>query len=789
MGGSAALIGLLAYAGWAFDIVFLQGIRRDFVTMKPNTAVGILMLGTSVVILGLGQSRRFARISASILSLLTAAIGALSLAEYIFAADFGIDQLLFREHPVAIETWSPGRMALITSVCFLIVGVALHMIAAEYRRIKRLPDFFLSATALIALFVLLGYAFDERALRNLNMYGAMALHTAAAFLLICLGSFALRPSEGIVASVFTSAPGGMMLRWVLPAAVTVPILVGWLRWTGEKQGLYGTGVGVALSVVITILLLTILVLLGAAKINRSQDRIDLIEKSARENDERLRTLLNASRMSAYMFDRQGRFVFTNRHTDDLYQSVTGALIGKTLYDLYPAPQADIYHANNERVWNSGAMVEIEETAQISAGTKTYLSHKFPVCDENGEMIALGGISYDITELKNAESEINRFFQLSINLLCIANLDGYFVKLNPMWEQTLGFSNDELTAKPFIEFVHPEDREKTLAEVQKLASGVKVISFENRYLCKDGSYKTLLWNSASAVEYGLIYATAVDITERKQAEADILKLNADLSRQSTALQAANKEIEAFSYSVSHDLRAPLRSIDGFSQALLEDYRDRLDETGRDYLRRVRSAAQRMAQLIDDMLQLSRITRIEPNPEHVNLSAVAGAVIADCRRKSPDRAVEVTIQDGLEVDGDPRLLRVVLENLLGNAWKYTSKKAAAHIEFGSRTDAGDATFFVRDNGAGFDMAYADKLFGAFQRLHSVEEFEGTGIGLATVKRIIHRHGGEVWAEGAVDAGATFYFTLKPTTIVGENDERQDHSAGRGQSGRRAVDAACS
>ena len=236
-----------------------------------------------------------------------------------------------------------------------------------------------------------------------------------------------------------------------------------------------------------------------------------------------------------------------------------------------------------------------------------------------------------------------------------------------------------------------------------------------------------------------------------------ELEQRVAERTAELAAVNKELEAFAYSVSHDLRAPLRSMDGFSQALLEDYGDVLDETGRDYLRRVRNASQRMGQLIDDLLTLSRVTRREMHFTRVDLTALARSVARELREMEPERKVEVVIQDGLLARGDPRLMTIVLENLLNNAWKFTGKREEARIEFGSTLVDGGEAYYVRDNGAGFDMAYADKLFGAFQRLHRATEFPGTGVGLATVQRIIHRHGGRVWAEGAVGQGATFYFTL--------------------------------
>jgi signal transduction histidine kinase len=224
-----------------------------------------------------------------------------------------------------------------------------------------------------------------------------------------------------------------------------------------------------------------------------------------------------------------------------------------------------------------------------------------------------------------------------------------------------------------------------------------------------------------------------------------------------LEAKNEELDSFSYSVAHDLRAPLRSLDGFSLALLEDYADQLDEEGRRYLLFIRESAQKMAGLIDDLLALSRVTRSEFERRRVDLTEIANSIAERLRQSQPERQVAVAVAEGLVADGDRQLLGVLMDNLLGNAWKYTARRARAHIEVGSTVNGGEEVFHVRDNGAGFDMAYANKLFGVFQRLHSARDFEGTGIGLATVQRIVRRHGGKVWADGKVDEGATFYFSL--------------------------------
>jgi signal transduction histidine kinase len=236
-----------------------------------------------------------------------------------------------------------------------------------------------------------------------------------------------------------------------------------------------------------------------------------------------------------------------------------------------------------------------------------------------------------------------------------------------------------------------------------------------------------------------------------------KLEQRIQERTAQLEAANKELEAFSYSVSHDLRAPLRAINGFSEALLEDYYEKLDNEGKDYLRRVSAASQQMAQLIDDLLNLSRVTRYEMRTEKVNLSELAKKIAGELQATEPGRQAELIITDGLVVNGDMHLLRIMLRNLLENAFKFTGKQNYTKIEFGVIQLDSERAFFVRDNGAGFDMAYGDKLYGAFHRLHTQGEFQGTGIGLAIVKRIVQRHGGHVWAEGKVGKGATFYFTL--------------------------------
>jgi PAS domain S-box-containing protein len=374
---------------------------------------------------------------------------------------------------------------------------------------------------------------------------------------------------------------------------------------------------------------------------------------------------------------------------------------------------------------------------------------------------------EMTVRQRTQRDLDRFFTLTSDMFCIAGFDGYFKRVNPAWEKTFGYTSEELLAKPFEEFLHPDDLEKTRREFARQQHGHGVINFENRYRCKDGSYRWLLWSAHALVDEQIIYASARDLTERKQIEEHVLKLNGELKQRADLLEVANKELESFSYSVSHDLRAPLRHIHGLVELLQKSLVLNGDESSRRYLNIISKAAQEMGRLIDDLLAFSRTGRAEMHPVKIDMREMIDQIIQDRVLECNGRRVTWEIKPLSTVAGDPSLLRLVWTNLLDNALKYTRPRPEAKIEIGQIAGDGNGSaeretvFYVRDNGVGFDMQYASKLFGVFQRLHRAEDFEGTGIGLANVQRIVHRHGGRVWAEGQVDSGATFYFSL-PLTV---------------------------
>ncbi|TAF07380.1 MAG: PAS domain S-box protein [Nostocales cyanobacterium] len=400
-------------------------------------------------------------------------------------------------------------------------------------------------------------------------------------------------------------------------------------------------------------------------------------------------------------------------------------------------------------------------------------------DEQGKPLRMLGSIADITERKQTEQALReseaKFREIAENIREVFHINSadlsQMLYISPCYEEIWGRSCESVYQKPdsWSESMHPDDRARVFAACECLIQG-QPLQEEYRIIRPEGDIR---WVSARVFpvysQSGQILrhvGIAADITKRKQAELEIKRLNEELEervQQRTAqITSANKELEAFSYSVSHDLRAPLRGIDGFSKTLLERYTDKLDERGKHYLTRIRAGTQRMGELIDDLLQLSRVTRLEMRLTQVNLSAMAQQIAQHLSESEPERRVEWLISPNLIVQGDSQLLRIVMENLLNNAWKFTSKKTQATIELTSMKSESEKrdhlTYMIRDNGVGFDQTYVNKLFQAFQRLHSVEEFPGTGIGLATVQRIISRHGGDVWANAVVEEGATFYFTVQ-------------------------------
>jgi len=361
-------------------------------------------------------------------------------------------------------------------------------------------------------------------------------------------------------------------------------------------------------------------------------------------------------------------------------------------------------------------------------------------------------------IKESETKYRSLIETTDTGFAIIDVEGKVLDANNEYVRLSGHNIfQQIIGRNITEWTAEHDRARNAEEVGLCLKHGFVRDLEIDYVDKDGRFTPVEINATVVETMGgtVIMTLCRDITERKKAEDEIRQLNESLEQR---VRERTTELEAFSYSVSHDLRAPLRAIDGFSQALLEDYENKLDAQGKDYLTRIRTSTLLMAELIEDLLKLSRITKTDMDIMPVNLTRMAQSIIDELQKTHPQRIVNIKIASPLEDSADPRLIRIVLENLLGNAWKFTGKKSIAEIEFGSTTKDNKKVYFIRDNGAGFDMEYAERIFAPFQRLHNSEEYPGTGIGLATVRRIINRHEGTVRAEGLPGEGATFYFTLQ-------------------------------
>ncbi len=503
------------------------------------------------------------------------------------------------------------------------------------------------------------------------------------------------------------------------------------------------------------------------------------QEALRASEERLATTLYSIGDGVIATDASGRIEHLNRAAEQLTGTVLANAVGKRL--------ADVFHVADERtrtpardpyalVLRDGVMTQEGGDSLLLANDgaeRSIASNASPIRDASGSLSGMVLVFRDTTRQRadrRAADRATRFLDSIVehipDMIFVKEArELRFERLNRAGELLLGLSRDALIGKNDYDLFPKEQADFFQAKDREtLAQGVVIDVSEEPIETQNGrrwlhTKKVPLMDDEGAPRF--LLGISEDITERK-ATAEALRAAV------TAAESANRELEAFSYSVAHDLRAPLRSIDGFSQALLEDYSDKIDETGRKHLQRVRAATQRMGELIDGLLGLARLARADLRVEPVDLSALATAAVEELRQQNPRRDVEVQITQSLGAHGDPRILRVVVDNLLGNAFKFTANSPRASIQFGVRAGAGAPVYFVKDDGVGFDPRYADKLFGAFQRLHDAREFPGTGIGLATVQRAVRRHGGRVWAEGETGRGATFFFTLSDAGAVARAGE---------------------
>lgn len=628
-------IAVLVFIGWAFEIPAFRTVLPGLVGMNPLTATCFILAGISLGIRCAAPAgwRWFGALLAWSILL----VGTIRLAGYFFDLDVAIDRLLFSQKLEGVDVFPRNRMAPNTALGFIFSGAALIFSFPPVGQWDRTREGFGAAVILVSLLVLIGYVFGVSSLYGVRFFIPMALHTACSFLLLGVGILFVRPDHGFMAEITSVAEGGAAARILLPFAIGVPMLFGWLRILGVRDGWFSVELGLALVAVMSILVMVGVTVWMASMLNRQGEARRQTERALRESEERYHVLFDS--------------------IDE------GFCIFEMMFDDHEKP----------------------------------VDYRFLQVNPSFEKQ---------TGLKDAQGK--RVREL------IPQLEGYWFDI---------YGKIALTGQP--------------------------ARFENR------AEQLHRWYDVYAFRIGEPEARQVavlfnDITGRKQAEEA-------MRQKSLELEHANKELEAFSYSISHDLRAPLRAIEGFSNILEEDFVKDLNDEAKRLFGVIRANSRQMSQLIDDLLAFSRLGRKELEKTRLDMPGMVRSVIESQRSAQPERGVEVDIGELPGASGDAVTLQQVWVNLVSNAFKFTKRVERPRIEIRGWTQGQELIYSVRDNGAGFDMAYANKLFGVFQRLHRSDEFEGTGVGLAIVQRVIHRHGGRVWAAAKLNEGATFFFSL--------------------------------
>lgn len=773
-----AVTAALVLLGWVLGIETFKRIAPQWVAMSPTTALLFLLSAAALWLQrrppGVPGVSSAARRTAQVLATLVALAGTAKLAGHLGVRVPTVDQWLFSlqmvlggERGIAREAMAPSSAA-----AFVFIGGALALLDRGLAPGRRPAEWLAVVAALIALLALLGYAF-----RLDSMYGdiegiPMALHTAVLLVLLAAGVFSARAWLGIAALFEGAWPASRLARRLLAGSVAIIAGVGWLRLEGERAGLYGSGMGVTLYTVAMIALFSLLVAGSAWGLHRADAERRRAEAERERALARNRLIVDNSPDVICTIDSEGRFVDVSPAAMQLWGYAPEELAGRAYADLvHPddaakteavanailagRPAADF---SNRYLRKDGGTIEIDWSA---------------IWSEPDQLMFC--VARDATRrrqaeelLREREAQTRAIIDTASDAFVAIDRFGMVIEWNACAERTFGWSRGEALGRRLSETIVPPQYRTAHDRGMDhyLATGEGPVlnkPVELSALHRDGHefpVELTIWPVVSG-QSTTFNAFVRDISKRRQAEDAIRALNAELQAQAAELRQTNRELEGFSYTISHDLRAPLRHIDGYARMLQEDAADALDGDSRRYLDEIGAAARRMGALIDDLLAFSRLGRKPLERVTLDMHQLVERVAEEC-----GGAGKVEVGSLPEAQADPVLMRQVWVNLVSNALKYSAPRGEdARVEIDGRRVGGRVEYRIRDNGVGFDMRYADKLFGVFQRLHSPEEFEGTGVGLAIVQQIVARHGGSIHADAKPGAGATFTFGLPVAEQAGE------------------------
>ncbi len=744
------LAGSLVLLGWAFDLVWLKSVIPGAETMKVNTALCFVLLGGALW-------RQLLALRTVWALLLVIALAAGGLLQNILSVNFGIDELIVRD---PLSTTTPGRMApataigLIGSACALLLAARRPAVAVGLALVP-------GAVGLVAL---LGYLFSTQALYGVRPFSSVAFPTAVLLLLFATALLGHLSRHGFMQELSGNPLGARTARWMFFWSASLLLPLAALRLAGERLGLYGLEFGLALMLLIAGAVMTTVIWFAARTINRDEARLLLAQ-----------SVFDQMAEAIAVTDAQTNIIAVNPGFTRITGYSAEDALGKNPRFLQSGRQSPAFYQSMWRTllehgyWRG----EIDNKRKSGEIYPELLSIK-ALRDATGAVTHYVGVFSDLSE-RLAEERRLKILTHELDLALEVGAIGTWhwqpasktLEADSRLCSMLGLAPGSAPEKleDWLQRVASRDREKLSAMLMHLAARPQSLEIEIKIRRPDGQERILsLRGNGEEEGEGSVILVSRDITEQRAIEEEILRLNTSLERQvetrTAELRATMRELEAFSYTVAHDLRTPLRSLEGFSQVLLLKHGDTLDTEARDYLERIRAAGQRMNLLIEDILQLARLSRSVVQFRPVDLTALAKELAEELQRSEPQRQVSINIEPGLAAEADATLARIVLGNLLSNAWKYTGRRAAARIEVAAEAlPDGHKVYLVRDNGAGFEMEFAGNLFKPFHRLHREDEFPGTGVGLAAVARAVERMGGKVWAEGAVGEGATFRFTLDP------------------------------
>jgi PAS domain S-box-containing protein len=782
-GIAVSALGAAVLAGWTLDIAVLKSLSAGLASMKPNTAFSFLLAGGALQILSTGPSSTHMRLLSLVCAFAVSLIGILTLSQYLFVWNLDIDQLLFSEAPGAVGTSAPGRMAPGSAVCCFLLGTSLLVL--DIRRCYPVAQLLTLFAALVALTALIGYVYGVESLYGVGSTTQMALHSSLGFLLLSSGILLTRQDHGLFVIVTSDAAGGVMARRLLPAAIVIPLAVGWLAVLGQHAGFHGPEFSVFLVVIWSALSFSALTWWNSGALYRLDAERQRAEEELKKGQAKLAEAQRIARVGSWEWDVPANHV---TWSDEMYLN-----FGLAPGQFTPTLQGFLELVHPEDRERCGQTIELS----LRTGEPFGFDHRIIRADgsvgalhtqgtvhrnDEGAVVAITGTGQDVTDrtrieqaLRQSESRTRSIIDSANDAFIAIDPSGTITDWNPQAEAIFGWTRDEAVGRSLHETIVPHSHREAHTEglhrfVRSGEGPLLNKRIELTAMHKDGHLFPVEL-TVSPIRLGLSYMFSAfirDITERKQAEEALAHKTEELTRM-------NSELEDFTHSVSHDLKEPLRGIEAFAGFIAEDYGDKLDEQGQRYVNVLRESAVHMKELIDDLLQLSRIgrTRVEYTP--VSVRTLIEDVTSELSYTLEQKHAELRVEPSLPTIACDRVrMREVFKNLISNAAKYNDKPSP-QIKVSCRSENGAFTFCVRDNGIGIDPQYHKKVFKIFQRLHHRDEYEGTGVGLAICKKVIEAHGGRIWIESAPGEGTAFLFTI-PRTPMSEKEETIDGNGTR-------------